>query len=235
MKVDGKAKVEKALAPEEKQLIGNIRSILDQLEQEEQAEPEEGAEGGEPEGGEDGGLFAAAMKAAGELGADGTPEGPGAVKKGVFGSGSGDRGAVANDTADQRTGEEPDEGEKALALIGKALGLVKPKQEVRKSATLQALEGITQVVGRLAVQVDQQNQAFANLVDGMGLSEVAKSQEAESVRQVRQAPSMQGGQQSAAMEMLAAAILKAAGSDGAAAPGKDMSLGELMQAIVPRG
>jgi len=233
MKVDGKAKVEKALAPEEKQLIGNIRSILDQLEQEEQAEPEEGAEGEVPED-EGDGLFAAAMKAAGELGADGTPEGPGAVKKGVFGSGSDDKGAVANNTADQRMDEEPDEGEKALALIGKALGLVKPKQEVRKSATLQALEGITQVVGRLAAQVDQQNRAFANLVDGMGLGEVAKSQEAEPARQVRQAPSMQGGQQSAAMEMLAAAILKAAGSDGAAASDKDMTLGEVMQAIAPK-
>jgi hypothetical protein len=231
MKVDNGTQVNKALAPEEKQLIGNIRSILDQLEQEEQAEPEEGAEGGEPADEGDGGLFAAAMKAAGELGADGTPEGPGAVKKGAFGSGSGDRGAVANDNADARMDEEPDEGEKALALIGKALGLVKPRQEVRKSATLQALEGITQVVGRLAAQVDQQNRAFANLVDGMGLAEVTKSQEAVTVRQ---APSMQGGQQNAAMEMLAAAILKAAGSDGAAAPGKDMTLGDVMQAIAPR-
>lgn len=224
MKID-KSKVQKALAPEEKQMIGDIRSLLDKLEAEEQAEPEEGAEGGEGGEEEEDDLFSAAMKAANAMGIDGQPEDEGnKVNK-----------ATASDKADARVDEdEPDEGKKALALIGKALGLVVPEQKVQKSATLQALEGITQVVGKLAARVDEQNRAFGTLVEGMGLGEVFKS---EAAAPVRQAPSLRGVQQNAAIDMLAQAILKAAGSDGAAhgqepnTSGDRSSLGDAMRAI----
>jgi hypothetical protein len=219
------AKVEKALSPDEKALIGDVRALLDKLEQIEEAEPEEEAEQMEPAGeDEEENLFAAAMKAAQNLGIEGAPMEDGGSKAAK---------ATANDKADARVEEdEPKEGKEALAMLGKALTeLIHPRRKVQKSAQAELLEGLVGVVSKLASQVQDTNRAVTGILEGMGVADVIKS--AAPARTVVQAP-----HNNALVNALVEAIQKSAVAAPAAEPNTDgsrASLGSAMAAIAAAG
>jgi len=173
MKRSTKAKVNKALSPEEKAILGNIRSLLEQLDSEEVSEdtdelatdeadvamsddPDDVAEVPEPspEGDDDKNV----MKACDDEDDDGT------VKK------SSTPDEVANNDADKRMNAEDTDVENALAVLKSYLT---GKTQVRKSANNYA---------RLERKVDNLTTCVEGMLEGFGMvstpSPVRKSTQA---------------------------------------------------------
>lgn len=152
MKKSTKQAVNKSLTPEEKAILGNIRSLLEQLDSEEISEDMDAPATDE--------VMASADEE--EIGTEVTEEeeevekcdDPTKVKKSTTPD------EVANNDAEERLSAEDTDTEKALAVLKAILskGEVK-KSAVRKSADYARLEG----------KVDALTSAVESMIEGFGL------------------------------------------------------------------
>lgn len=174
-------RIEKSLTAEEKSVIANVRSLLDQLEQMEQAEGAEGAleDGGLPPG-EDINMAAT----------DGLPCGD--EEQEEFEEDKIEKSEVANEDAEVRVEELPEDDEAALKVLKAimSLGGGSHPAAVRKSARSASPADSVQyrtlkVLKSLSERLDQQGEAIAGLLEGIGVAEqvVAKSRRPVNPRQ----------------------------------------------------
>lgn len=154
MKKSTKQAVNKSLTPEEKAILGNIRSLLEQLDSEEISEDMNAPAGDE--------VIASAEEE--EIGTEVTTEeeevekacdDPNAVKKSTTPD------EVANNNAEERLTAEDTDTEKALAVLKAIL----TKGEVKKSATVKKSADVV----RLEQKVDTLTSAVESMIDGFGL------------------------------------------------------------------
>lgn len=192
------SKIEKALGPEGKAILGDIRALLDKIDQLEAAEGQPGAESA-PEAEDKPNLLEMAMKAADAMGigADGEPDKPKDEEDKAA-------KATASDSADQRLGDNP-EADAAIKLIGKALlGMMKPEARVAKSMRSEVDQGVVAVLGKLSAQLDTNTRAIEGILQGIGATEIIeKSATHEPKQPYQQSPN--------AAAQLLDIILKAAG------------------------
>lgn len=153
MKKTTQARVNKSLTPEEKAILGNIRSLLEQLDSEEISEDMDAPATDE--------VMASADEE--EIGTEVTTEeeevekcdDPNKVKKSTTPD------EVANNDAEERLNAEDTDTEKALAVLKAILskGEVKKSKTVQKSADYARLEG----------KVDALTSAVESMIEGFGL------------------------------------------------------------------
>ena len=175
------ARVRKALDDNEKQIVGDIRALLDKLDQIEVAEEQPAAATESPAND----LLAMAMKAAEAtgIGEDGEPEVP---------KDEDDKAAkaTANDTAEVRIKEDNPEANDAITLVGKALlSLLAPQQKVAKSARAEIDEGLITAITRLNEQTQINTKALQGILEGVGMSElIAKAAPVQPRQAIQQTP-----------------------------------------------
>lgn len=153
MKKTTQARVNKSLTPEEKAILGNIRSLLEQLDSEEISEDMDAPATDE--------VMASADEE--EIGTEVTTEEE-EVEKCDTVKKSSTPDEVANNDAEERLNAEDTDTEKALAVLKAILskGEVKksaPKTTVQKSADYARLEG----------KVDALTSAVESMIEGFGL------------------------------------------------------------------
>lgn len=152
MKKSTKQAVNKSLTPEEKAILGNIRSLLEQLDSEEISEDMNAPADDE--------VMASAEEE--EIGTETTTEEE-EVEKAcddkVKKSTTPDE--VANNNAEERLTAEDTDTEKALAVLKAIL----TKGEVKKSATVKKSADVV----RLEQKVDALTSAVESMIDGFGL------------------------------------------------------------------
>lgn len=156
MKKSTKQAVNKSLTPEEKAILGNIRSLLEQLDSEEISEDMNAPATDE--------VMASAEEE--EIGTEVTEEeeevekcdNPLAVKKSTTPD------EVANNDAEERLNAEDTDTEKALAVLKAIL----TKGEVKKSASKAPVQKSADYV-RLEQKVDALTSAVESMIDGFGL------------------------------------------------------------------
>ena len=154
MKKSTKQAVNKSLTPEEKAILGNIRSLLEQLDSEEISEDMDAPAT------DDADVMASADEE--EIGTEVTEEeeevekcdNPLAVKK------SSTPDEVANNNAEDRLNAEDTDTEKALAVLKAIL----TKGEVKKSAVQKSAD-----YARLEKKVDSLTSAVESMIEGFGL------------------------------------------------------------------
>ena len=153
MKKSTKQEVNKSLTPEEKAILGNIRSLLEQLDSEEISEDMDAPATDE--------VTASADEE--EIGTEVTEEeeevekacdDPNAVKKSTTPD------EVANNDAEERLNAEDTDTEKALAVLKAIL----TKGEVKKSAVQKSAD-----YARLESKVDSLTSAVESMIEGFGL------------------------------------------------------------------
>jgi len=159
-----KNQVQKSLSPEEKSVLANVRSLLDQLEQMEEAEAgmgpaEPGAE-----------VEMAAMT-------DGLPEGDEEGEE--LEEGKVEKSEVATDGAEERIDELPVDDEEALKVLKAIMGLgSRAAPAVRKSA-VPARDGADREVQARTLKVlksiqrrlDEQGEAISGILEGFGVAD----------------------------------------------------------------
>lgn len=153
MKKSTKQAVNKSLTPEEKAILGNIRSLLEQLDSEEISEDMDALATDE--------VMASADEE--EIGTEVVDEeeeiekcdNPLAVKKSTTPD------EVANNNAEERLSAEDTDTEKALAVLKAIL----TKKEVRKSKTVQKSADYARLEGK----VDALTSAVESMIEGFGL------------------------------------------------------------------
>lgn len=156
MKKSTKAKVNKALSPEEKAILGNIRSLLEQLDSEELATDEDALATEE-----EADVMAAADEE--EVGTEVIDEEEEEVEKAcddgkVKKASTPDE--VANNDAEERLNAEDTDVENALAVLKSYLaGREVKKSAVQKSARLDRIEG----------KVDALTDAMESMIEGFGM------------------------------------------------------------------
>lgn len=157
MKKSTKQAVNKSLTPEEKAILGNIRSLLEQLDSEEISEDMDAPATDE--------VTASAEEE--EIGTETTTEeeevekacdDPNAVKKSTTPD------EVANNDAEERLSAEDTDTEKALAVLKAIL----TKGEVKKSAVKSPVQKSADYA-RLEGKVDALTSAVESMIEGFGL------------------------------------------------------------------
>lgn len=209
-KVQGAASpVAKSLSPEEQSIIANIQSLLDQLGQEqapaeEPMAPEAGvemAEHGEPDQDEFQGV-------------------PDDDEDDVM------KSEVANDPAEERMSELPDDDKEALTVLKALMHMGTVQKSARPvDPTVAALQGVAKALQRLQRQSDEQGQALVGILEGFGVADAVVQKSAPAGRRVAQSSGVD-----------AAAVLKALLAQAApAAPAQQEEAGgiaDVLKALV---
>jgi len=156
-------KVQKSLSPEEKSVIANVKSLLDQLESIEAGEGEmEDGTGEMP-------VEMAAMT-------DGLPAGD--EEQEDLEEDKIEKDETANSKADQRIGELPVDDEEALSVLKSLMGIggVQKSARVRPAQsdqTMLILGKIAKSLNIIADRQDQQGSAIVGILEGIGISDEA--------------------------------------------------------------